>query len=152
MSVTAPAMAQPTPRIVEEARDAIRRLADVRRHTPSPTITVKPDHGKAATVAIPGVAFELLLEILGQLANGNAVTIVPVHAELTTQQAADVLNVSRPFLVQLLESGGIPFRKVGTHRRILLSDLMKYKRQDDARRRGVMHELSAEAQKHRLGY
>ena len=150
--MTAPTMTQPTPQVAEEARAAIRGLAGVRRRHPNPVITIKPDHGTGTTVTIPGAAFDLLLEILGQMANGNAVTIVPVHAELTTQQAADVLNVSRPFLIQLLESGAIPYRKVGTHRRVLFADLMAYKRKDDARRRAVMNELASEAQKHGLGY
>lgn len=149
---TAPAMTQPTPQVAEEARAAIRGLAGVRRRQPNPTITIQPDGGTGTTVTIPGAAFDLLLEILGQMANGNAVTIVPVHAELTTQQAADVLNVSRPFLIQLLESGAIPYRKVGTHRRVLFADLMAYKEKDDARRRGVMDELASEAQRHGLGY
>jgi excisionase family DNA binding protein len=137
---------------IEEARAAIRGLAGTRRRKASPQITVRPDKGTGTTVTIPGAAFDLLLEILGQMANGNAVTIVPVHAELTTQQAAEVLNVSRPFLVQLLESGAVPHRKVGTHRRILFADLMAYKERDAARRREVLAELAAEAQKHGLEY
>ena len=97
-------------------------------------------------------AFNLFLEILGQMANGNAVTIVPIHGELTTQQTADLLNVSRPFLVKLLDDGKIPSRKVGAHRRVRAEDVIAYKHADDMRRRAILDELTAEAEKHGLGY
>ena len=86
------------------------------------------------------------------MAAGNAVAITPLHPELTTQQAADFLNVSRPFLVGLLEEGKLPFRKVGTHRRILYNDLMAYKQQEDQARRRVLNELAKQAQELGLGY
>lgn len=103
-------------------------------------------------VSIPASAFRLLNDILTQMAQGNAVTLIPVHAELTTQQAADLLNVSRPFLIEQLEKKAIPYRKVGTHRRILFKDVMDYKRRIDENRLQALEELSAQAQQLDLGY
>jgi excisionase family DNA binding protein len=108
--------------------------------------------GPEQAVVVPRQAFELLLEILGQMANGNAVTILPVHVELTTQQAADLLNVSRPHLVHVRERGVIPYQRVGTRRRVLAADLLAYKRADETRRKQVLEELAAGAQKYGLGY
>jgi excisionase family DNA binding protein len=95
------------------------------------------------TVKIPASAARLLVQILDEMSRGNAVKIVPVHAELTTQEAADLLNLSRPTLIQILEQGQIPFRKVGTHRRILFTKAMEYKRKLESDRKAALAELVA---------
>lgn len=116
------------------------------------TIRVMLDGTQGEAVTIPTSALRLFVDILTQMAKGNAVSIVPIKKELTTSEAADILNVSRPYLVDLLESGKIPFRKVGTRRRILYQDLMAYKNQIDERRRQALAELAAQAQELNMGY
>ena len=86
------------------------------------------------------------------MAKGNAVTLIPIHSELTTQQAADILNVSRPFVIEQLEKGVIPYRKVGTHRRVVLEDLMAFKQTMDRNRLEALEELSSIDQELDLGY
>jgi excisionase family DNA binding protein len=103
-------------------------------------------------VTIPIAVLSLLVEILIQMADGNTVSIIPLKKELTTQEAADILQVSRPYLVQLLESGEIPYRKVGTRRRILNQDVINYKNRIDTARMQTLAELSAQAQELNMGY
>jgi excisionase family DNA binding protein len=143
----------PSRKTSQEAQEALRVLGGLGRKRHPARLRISPEEGAAeVSVAVPKDAFELFLEILRQMANGNAVTIIPVHAELTTQQAADMLNVSRPFVVALLEQGKIPHRMVGTHRRVRVADLLEFKKRDDAEREDALAELAAEAQKHGLGY
>lgn len=139
----------------ELAQASGRQLAKIlsgKRKRKSLSIRFEPDGGAAEPIAIPIAAVELLSHILTEMGKGNAVTLMPVHAELTTQQAAGILNVSRPFLIEQLEHGTIPFRKVGTHRRILFQDLMAYKRSTDEKRLKALEELAAQAQDLKMGY
>lgn len=150
--MNAPLVKLPTPEEAQQAQQAARVLSRLLRRKTVRPLQIQSQGGKEVTVTVPREAFELFLDILGQMANGNAVSIVPVHAELTTQQAAEMLNVSRPFLVKLLDEGKIAFRMVGTHRRVRVADLVEYQRQDATYRKGVADELAAQAQEHDLGY
>jgi excisionase family DNA binding protein len=96
---------------------------------------------------LPHSIYEVLRRVIHDMARGNAVRIMPIHAEMTTQEAADLLNVSRPFLVKLLEKGDITYRKVGTHRRIRLDDLLVYRDHRDSERRRLLDEIASESQK-----
>ena len=104
------------------------------------------------TIRIPNKAYLLLIEILEQMAQGKSVHLLPGDSELTTQQAADILNVSRPYVVKLLEEGKIPFKKTGSHRRVRLADLMNYKKQFDDKRRKHLDNLTRISQELNLGY
>ncbi|MEU3945110.1 helix-turn-helix domain-containing protein [Streptomyces sp. NPDC029526] len=104
-------------------------------------VTVQ-DGGDREPLELPREVVELFASLLAHLGAGRGVSIVPSDAELTTQQAADMLNVSRPFLIGLLEAGEIEYRTVGTHRRITASSLLEYQREDDRRRRLMADELT----------
>ena len=97
-------------------------------------------------IELPKSLSQVLRQLVYYLVQGRAVTIVPLNKELTTQEAADILNVSRPYLIKLLEGGEIPFARTGTHRRIRVDDLMEYKKRRDADRRRGMAELTQMSQ------
>jgi excisionase family DNA binding protein len=103
-------------------------------------------------ITIPRKALELLQFILSSMAQGKAVSLIPSDSEVTTQQAADMLNVSRPHLVKLLEQGALPFKKVGSHRRILLEDLLAYEAKQTKQREYQLQLLADQAQVLHLGY
>jgi excisionase family DNA binding protein len=134
------------------AQESSRRLAPLLATRRDLQVQFLEDGNPTEPVAVPNAAVRLLIQILTEMARGNAVTLLPIHAELTTQEAADLLNVSYPFLVRLLDEGKLPCRKVGTHRRVPLRDLLEYKRQNDAERVRALEALAAEAQELDMGY
>jgi len=145
--------ALPSAEDIALARESGRVLSSfLKTRSETQEFDFRDDKGAVKTVAIPTSALRLLLTVLTEIGQGNAVSIIPIHAELTTQEAADVLNVSRPFLIQLLEKGDIPFHKTGTHRRVRYQDVMAYKNNVDSARRQALEELAAQAQDLDMGY
>lgn len=132
-------------RTLSRVKDAASRTKNVKSE-----LCVHLDDG--VTLRLPKAAIDLLHHLLTEMARGNAVTLIPVHAELTTQEAADHLNVSRPFLIRLLQEQRIPFRMVGTHRRVKFSDLEAYRCETEAARKEAMQELADQSQELDLGY
>lgn len=150
-----PATRFATPDLEEarQAREAARLFAGMATNTRrSQSLRLIPDHKAAQPVEVPESAFRLFLEILNQMAQGNAVTLVPTHHELTTQQAANLLRVSRPYFVKLLETGAIPHHRVGSRRRVKFEHLMGYMEKVKGESRAALAQLAAQAQKLGMGY
>lgn len=108
--------------------------------------------GENHQLHIPANAVKLMIEVLTQLGQGNSVNITPIHAELTTQEAADMLNMSRPSLIKLLDSGELPHTRTGNRRKVAFVDVMRYKRDIDEKRLAALSELSVLDQELNLGY
>ena len=109
-------------------------------------------HIEGTNIKLPHHAIRLLEKVLEEMADGKSVAITSFAEELSTQEAADLLNVSRPHLVKLLESGKIPFKKVGAHRRVKLEDIKKYETALKETRRKALEEITKEAQEMNMGY
>lgn len=135
--------------LAAESSQALNTLAQT---TGDVMLTITGEGGISGEVRIPATALRFLSAALSEIACGNAVSVLPLNAELTTQQAADILNVSRPYLVGLLEKGEMSFRKVGVQRRVLLQEVMAYKKRSDVDRRAALDALARQAQELKLGY
>lgn len=134
------------------ARESSRLLAERKFGKRSSVRLRIDDDDESEAVAVPASALKLFLQLLTEMSEGNAVTLIPTHAELTTQQAAELLGVSRPYVVKLLEEGKLPSRAVGKYRRVRFDDVMAYKRKDDEARAKVLDRLTTEAQELGMGY
>lgn len=139
----APMLDAPTTDAARAAREALREM----EKRPDAPVTV---HVGKRELTMPDDAVDLLREALAQLADGRRVRVIVDERELTTQEAADLLNLSRPHFIRLLEAGKLPFHAVGTHRRVLLDDVLAYKAERTAKRKRAFRILADEAQKHDL--
>ena len=141
----------PTAQEAEEAKITSRALSKY-AHNERLHLKIASNNNESEDLILPGYAINLLLTMLTEMSKGNAITVMPIHAELSTQETAELLNVSRPHLVDLLEQGKIPFRKVGTHRRVLANDVFDYKQRIDEARFKALDDLAAQAQELGMGY
>lgn len=131
------------------AAESRRQIAAIQGHDEKAQLCLYDGDQK---IVVPVAAIPLLERILTHMAQGNAVALVPIGHTLTTQQAADMLNVSRPYFVKLLEAGKIKFTKVGRHRRVQYQDLLAYMKQADESSRKALDELTVQAQALKMGY
>ena len=139
----------PTAEDSEQAKDSSRVLAQALASYSDDDrvrMTIQSNSGISDELVLPGDIMNLLLTVLTQVSQGNAISLVLMHQEISTQQAADLLSVSRPHLVKLLEQNSIPFRKVGSHRRVKLTDVMTYRNTIDKERHKTLDELSGLSQ------
>lgn len=151
MNIIAHRQLPPTARDAAIARNSGQLLSHYTR--PDQPLTVRVTDGEQERpIELPAGAVALLMHVLESMAAGRGVTIIPENAELTTVQAADILNVSRPYLIKLLDGQAIPHRKVGKHRRIRMEDIMAYKAVIDRAREEVLDRLAREAQEQNMGY
>lgn len=133
----------------EGARESSEAIANLvgDREQPVTLRLVDPSTGRHVETTLSAAVLRLLTEALAQMAGGRAVTLMPLDAELSTQQAADLLGVSRPYFVKLLEEGRLPFRKVGSQRRVRFDALRRYMEEYQREATEALEAMSAEAQK-----
>ncbi|MDR0945870.1 MAG: helix-turn-helix domain-containing protein [Bifidobacteriaceae bacterium] len=136
--------AAPAIKDTQLAQAALAELGQAHRTPGQLRLRLVRDGTDEEDLVLPNAAVDALADVLKTIAHGESARVVPIRAELTTQQAADILGVSRPYLIKLLNAGDIEFRNVGTHRRVSASSLQKFKRADDAKRHDFAALLSSE--------
>jgi excisionase family DNA binding protein len=137
----------PTSEAITLARQALESISAFITNPPDTiTLAILDPAVQDTHITIPSGMFQLMVNVLQSVSRGEPVTILPHSAELTTQEAANILRVSRPYLVKLLDEGTIPSRKVGIYRRVLLSDLLHFQKTEKQRQSSIMEELTKEAQ------
>ncbi len=139
----------PTDEEAERAKNFSRILA--KEFAPAESVTIQRDDGDES-IEIPRQVFNVLMRVLAVMSEGKAFSLIPMDKELTTQQAADILNVSRPYLNKILDLGDIAHRKVGRNRRIKFSDLMEYKKSQEQKSKDALQELANQSQELDMGY
>lgn len=142
---------EPTPEVVEQSKQSSRALSKY-HSSDSVFLQISGSDGPHDDIVLPGVVMQMLLDILSEFSKGNAVGVIPHKAEMSTQQAANLLNVSRPHLVKLLERGEISFKKVGSHRRVEFGAIKTYKDKVDRERESTLDELGQLSQDLDMGY
>lgn len=138
-------------RIALGSMTSLKGVSNKLRTVSTPGVKIKIQESDEF-ITIPKKALSLLITILSNMSEGKSITIIPTDSEVSTQQAAEMLNVSRPHLIKLLENNTIPFKKVGSHRRILLRDLITYEKGLERTREEKLKFLSEQAQELNLGY
>jgi excisionase family DNA binding protein len=138
-------------KIATKSVPGFTRAAAILSRKKTDTVNIKIQE-TGAYVAVPRSALDFLFNILTHMAEGKSISLVPSDSEISTQQAADMLNMSRPHVVKLLEQGEIPYKKTGSHRRIRLEDLVAYNQKLKAQTNDSLKQLAKQAQVLRLGY
>jgi len=141
-----------SPKDKEMVRVAQRCIMAALDHSRAASITLTTDKGEHPTVEVPPAALKLIGQLLGIMSEGRPVVLMPTDQEFTTVEAANFLNVSRPFVIKEIEAGRLPYRKVGSHRRIALDDLVEYGRNMRARQANALKKMAENARELGLDY
>lgn len=147
--VTPPPLSSKDMEMVRVAQRCIMAALD---HSRAASITLTTDNGEHPTVDVPPAALKLIGQLLGAMSEGRPIVLMPTEQEFTTVEAANFLNVSRPFVIKELEAGKLPYRKVGSHRRIALEDLLKYAKEMRGRQINALERMADNARELNLDY
>ena len=141
-----------SPQEIEMARVAQRCIMEALDHSRAAAITLTTADGGHPTVELPPAALKLIGQLLGAMSEGRPITLMPSKQEFSTIEAANFLNVSRPFVVKEIDEGRLPYRKVGRHRRVAFEDLVAYAREMRKRQDAALERLAENARELGLDY